>query len=245
MTLINMDKVKNVIKDEEIKTFFKDEKTIDMLSEMVVKSILENKEDAYILCGNKFRNLTGVKKTSDTAILIFSPKEIGKVCQGSREMAVHFHGPYLSNLSNEDKIGHNALFNFGIKFGCAVGVDGFSCQTPRRTFKIPWNKKFYEKLRKFHIPVWEDVDNIFCVSNKDKMKECTLSFTDDSPSWTNKFNVVIAEQHFSREPYLWYGTKSHMPDMKITLPSNQPQVCVTTLTNNNNRVLTCFAEIGE
>lgn len=233
------------IKDKPIQDFFKNEKILDMIAEIAIKTILENREDALIQCGNKFRHLTGIKKSSNTAILIFSAKEIGKVCQGSPESVIHFHGPYLSTLSNEDKQAHSVFFNAGVKFGCAVGVDGFSCQTPHSFFRVYWDKPFFDKLREYNIPVWENVDSVFCYGGKNKLKECNLSFMDESPSWANKFNEVIAEQQFGEIPYMWYSKSSIMPDIEINSPFSTSQICVTPFTNNKDRVLTCFPRISD
>lgn len=240
--MIDQEHLRTIGKREPIAAeVFENPETVEMLADGELDSLLKNKEDALIQCGGKFQSLLGLRKTSNSAYMVFDPQSAGQICQGSPQFIAHYHGPYLSALSSADRGAHDAFFKSGFKIGCAIGVDGFSCQTPDGEFKLPWGNKFYEKLQKRHISVMDGVETISCFGGKGKSKECTLYFNDGTDPYTNMFQDVVSEYAMGMvQPFVWYSKKTPMRSVTLPRSGNLGQKCVVPLTNQKNRILTCF-----
>ena len=166
--------------DTMLQSILNDSDTIGKIIDRQVKSVLESKEVAFMVCRDgSVRDQNTIGEWNDIKVPDFDP---GKSCGGKGAVSFHTHSGSSSLPSLKDISSFNKMFGIhpSLKAGCIVGVDGSWCigrdgKITRKKFTESQEKRFLDEsgTKKFI------GDDVFCdkiSSGKDTKYYCTAQF---------------------------------------------------------------------
>jgi hypothetical protein len=249
-----------VLKYPFFNDFLDNKELHEEIASLASDRIEKNLEDIIVSCGDLFFHLLG-KKDEKNIDFSYARLEIERLCRGERPSFIHFHGPYLGFQSELDAEANVHFFSDGANMGCATGIDGIHCRLRTHMIRVPWNDKFYDKLKQDRgYYTYKDVKSISCSKfekkgNGKKIRwMCTVNFKDGKGNYSNVFDEVNFE-HSSKahdtNPYTMLEDKEgeYNPPYKIVYSkyyneefddSDDVSCAVVSARNNEKRILTCF-----